>query len=105
MTTLNELASRAEAAKTGGCFGIDTEIAYAINAPLEGIAKPYTASLDAAMELTEGMTDHQVWSIWNEALARCSKFGGDLRKDLARYFAAAALRVRASIAEEQAKIG
>jgi hypothetical protein len=50
MTPLAALADRVERAE-GPYFALDTEIAYAIDHPLEGLARPYTASLDAAMTL------------------------------------------------------
>jgi hypothetical protein len=50
VSALLELAARCEAA-AGPSFALDIEIAYAINHPLEGLAKPYTASIDAARTL------------------------------------------------------
>lgn len=53
MTKREELLSLADRveALAGPNFAIETEIAYALDLPLEGMAKPYTASLDAAMTL------------------------------------------------------
>lgn len=47
---LLRLASECEKA-SGPNFALDTRIAYAIDHPLEGLAKPYTASLDSAITL------------------------------------------------------
>ena len=63
MTDLMELASRVEAGEAS--FALDTEIAYAINHPLEGLAKPYTASLDAAMSL---VPEEAFWKIENHPM-------------------------------------
>ena len=62
----------------------------------QAVAVPaYTASLDAAMTLGDGLTDQVIWEIWNEALTRCSIAERDIRSDLARHWTAAALRARA----------
>jgi hypothetical protein len=58
-------------------------------------ALPVTASIDAALTLADGLSEAQIWTVWNEALTACSKAEADIRKDVARYWVAAALRSQA----------
>jgi hypothetical protein len=58
----------------------------------------YTASLDAAMTLGDGLTEAQIWMIWNKALGGAAM--GDVRKDVARHLTAADLRALAQEAGE-----
>lgn len=54
MTDRSKLLALAEAVEkleSGGSFAVETDIAYALNLPFEGLAKPYTFSLDAAVSL------------------------------------------------------
>ena len=55
----------------------------------------YTLSIDAAMALGDGLSEAQIWNIWNEALTNCALAKADTRRDLARYWTAAALRAKA----------
>ena len=75
------------------CHGIDrSQLFRSIRST--ALCPRFTASLDAAMTQAEGMSNHQIWCLWNEALTMCSKNEGDLLKDVARYFTAAALKAR-----------
>jgi hypothetical protein len=107
-TDLNDLASRVEGA-TGPNFALETEIAYALGLPLEGLAKPYTASLDAAMTLVPERSwnhmevykpDHQAlgWTVHlvpDDNLPVGSFYG--FAQSYALALAAAALRAHAHI--------
>ena len=101
------LASACEQAREGGLFSLDTQIAYALDMPLEGLAKPYTASLDAAMSL---VPEDECWRVGHDAddpsgfMAQCSYTPGPGRMGFvtgsgitaALALTAAALRARAA---------
>lgn len=61
----------------------------------------WTRSIDAAMTLADGLSEQQIWVIWNDALAACSCAEKDMRKDVARFWCAAALRARTTIAGDE----
>ena len=98
---MKELIERIEALD-GPCFAVDTAIADAIGAP-PGLAKPYTASIDAAMTLVpEGEVgihgwDYSEWSIRQIHIDSSEQVYESRAKTPALALCAAALRSQSNI--------
>ena len=52
----------------------------------------FTASIDAALTLADGMSDAKLWMLWNEALTACGCAERHIVKDLPRFIVIAALK-------------
>lgn len=85
------LAERVEGLE-GPCRETDRAIGLAVSIQP---APAYTASLDAATTITDGMTEARIWTIWNEALNRCSLVERHIVRELPRFIVAASLRAHA----------